>query len=107
MVCRTIQLGSSVHIHEKHKVCLEVMASARVSYNGIPPLFINNSLSASHDYWVSEGPSLKFTLSIRIHDRLHGHETSTADILSGICDALVKAQVCCDFLIFTWAPIDS
>ena len=100
MVCSSVQLGSSVHIYEKHMMCLEVITSAQVSSNGIPLLSVNSSiLSTLHDTWVSEGPSLKFTLSIRVHDPWHHQENSIACILKGIGDTLTKAKVCCNSLI--------
>ncbi len=100
MVYSSIQLGSSVHIYEKHMMRLEVISSAQVSSNGIPPLSVNNSIvSALQDTWVSEGSSLKFTLSIRVHGLGNDRENSTAGILNEIGDTLTKAQVCCNSLI--------
>lgn len=97
MFCTEIDLGSSIHIHSKHKLRLAVTASAQVS---LPSPDHTNNLSSmtlpeiftSRDTWVSLGHGLKLTVDAYLNGTIRGSRP-TSLAFSEIGEILEHADV--------------
>lgn len=76
MFCTEIDLTSSLHIHAKYRLRLEVTASARVSLPRPESVFLTSltlpEIFTSRDTWVSLGPELKLTVDTYLNGTVRG-----------------------------------
>ncbi|KAK2763996.1 hypothetical protein FQN54_009615 [Arachnomyces sp. PD_36] len=92
MVCSGVNLGTSLHIHWKHNLRLEVAASAQLSLpclDHVPPTSSKLSeILTSRDTWVSLAPGLKLTVDVCLDGTIRGGPKQASQALGNVGDIL-------------------
>lgn len=100
---RTLVLGSTTHLHPKHKVQLVVSASVQISHS-FQASFDANDLSliellTSKNAWVCRGAGLHFFIQTQVSGLLNGDQHSALHLVDNLGVVLREAEVrrCIEF----------